>query len=99
MVAKRSRKNPLMFKITKKTKDIRCPKCKEGCSIDASGWVELPVGFGSRGGKFVVDKVRYTGWYGDCPKHGRIFAYHSKKLITKIPRGINRKLKALRGKG
>ena len=46
-------------KITKQTKDIRCPKCKEGMFVDGTGWHQLPIGFGCRNGKFVVDAVRY----------------------------------------
>jgi len=96
MVKKGTKAQPLMFKITKKTKDIRCPKCKEQCFIDGTGWIELPIGFGSRGGKFVVDKVKYIGYWGECPKHGKIFAYHTRKLVTKVPRGINKKISNMR---
>ena len=88
----------LFKKIRKTTKDIRCPKCKEGCFVDGSGWYEMPLGFGSRGGKFVVDKVRLIGWSCECPKHGKVFAYYTKKLITKIPRSINAKIKKARRK-
>lgn len=92
-MAKKSAKSPLYVKIKKKTKDIRCPKCKAQCFVTGSGWRQIPIGFGFRADKFVVDAVRYHGWVCECPKHGQIFAWHTKKVITKKPRGINRKIK------
>ncbi len=94
---KGTRAAPLYTKITKGTKIIRCPKCKGQVMVDGTGWRQLPVGFGFRGDKFVVDAVRYHGYDCECPKHGRVFAWHTKKLITKEPKGIAKKLKAARG--
>ena len=95
----KSPKNLVLVKITKKTKDIRCPKDKSQVMVDGSGYYEVPLGFGFRGTKFVVDKVRLLGWWGECmgKSHHKVFAWHTKKVVTKTPRGINAKIKAKRG--
>ena len=91
-IKKGTKSNPLWTKITKTTKNIRCPKCKEQVMVDGTGWRQIPIGFGFRGSRFVVDAGRYYGYECECPKHGRVFAWHTKKLITKEPKSIAKKL-------
>ena len=93
---KGTNKSPHWMKITKKTKLIRCPKCKQQMFVTGTGWRQIPIGFGFRGTSFVVDAGKYTGYYCECPRHGVVFAWHTKKLVTKKPRGINRKIKQAR---
>jgi len=91
-MAKATRKAPLYTKITKSTKTIRCPKCKGQIDIDGRGWRQISIGMGFRRGEFVIDSAKYYGYDGECPKHGRVFAWYTKKLITKVPKGIAKKL-------
>ena len=74
--------------------DERC-KCSGQIMYDGEGWYELPLGFGFHRGdrKFYVDRVRFSGWIGNCLKcNKRTISYKSKKLISRAPKSINRKL-------
>ncbi len=83
-------------KISKTTKDIRCPVCKEQMWCDGTGWRQIPIGFGCRNGKFVVDAARYYGYCCECEKHGKYFAWHTVKTITKTPERINKKIQGVK---
>jgi hypothetical protein len=95
-------KNPIITKINRATKVIRCPVkgCKEQCFVDGTMVRNIPYGFGAGSGKyngkFVVEFIKQKGWWCECPKHGRIFAYYSVTKVTKVPRKINAKLRDAR---
>ena len=72
-----------MVKYDRKAKGAACP-CGGQLMFGGSGWRELPVGFGFRGSRFVVDKVRYYGYFGQCLQCGKqVFAFTRKRLVTK----------------
>lgn len=89
-------KTYVIGKVIGKT-DVRC-KCGGQVAVEASGWRQVPIGFGFRGGKFVIDSGRYFGYFGFCMgkcRASNVFAPTGKKrLVTKTPRGINAKLEA-----
>jgi len=77
----------ILIKYNKKTKEIRC-KCGGDVWTDGYGHYELPIGLGlgfHPDQKFYIDKVRYTGWIGECEKcHNKIMADESKIKYLKI---------------
>lgn len=78
---------------------VRC-KCGGQVMVDAEGYHQIPIGFGFRGGKFVVDTVRQRGWFGVCLKcRHDVFAPNQKaRVATRIPRAINQKIKRARAR-
>lgn len=80
--------------------DVRC-ECGGQLMIDGEGYVQLPLGLGFAGSKFVVDVVRYPAYSGvcmKCRKEGMFVRTDRKpKHVRKTPRGINSKIKAARG--
>jgi len=78
------------------TKDIRHKDC--GGAIMVDGYIKhrLPLGFGFRGTKFVVDKAEYSGFSGMCLKCGTdgvfLAADKKPKLITITPRSLNKRI-------
>jgi hypothetical protein len=79
---------------------IACPKGgHSGIAIDGYGYRDLPLGFGFRGNRFVVDCARqriYIGFCMDCQAEGDFILNRKATLKTKTPRSINRRLQALR---
>lgn len=68
---------------------------EDGAFIHYGGFVtkQLPIGFGFRGGKFVVDAVRakyVSGFCEGCKADG-LFLLQA-KAVTKVPRKINSKI-------
>lgn len=89
MKSKKSKTLETAGTFIKRGNDYRHVDCKGdgGLSIGAIGYRRLPVGFGYRGSKFVVDTVRQNivkGMCFGCGKSGT-FAENkiSKKIVTK----------------
>ena len=103
-VIKGTNTKPLLTKISRTTKNIKCPVkgCKEYLWVDGTTTRQLPYGFGSGSGKysgkFVVEVIKQKGYWCECPKHGRVIAIYSSTKATKVPRGINSKLKKAQSK-
>ena len=77
--------------------DFRHAKC--GGQMACGGTVkrQMPTGFGFKGGKFVVDVVRQTGYTGYCMKCFKEGAwYTTTKKKTIVPKKINQKIKAIK---
>jgi hypothetical protein len=73
-----------IVKYDSKTKNVLC-ECGGDCMVDGEGHYELPIGIGfHEDGKFYVDKVRFTGYFGECMDcRKRVLAYKSKKMVSK----------------
>ena len=84
-------------KRTNNGKEVRCA-CGGQCMVDAEGTYRVPIGFGCRGGHFVIDSKMWHGYFGECLKcRQRVFAPEGKaKLVTRKPRIINQRLHAMR---
>lgn len=69
---------------------VDCPKGgRDGIAVTGYGFRDLPIGFGGRNGKLVVDCARqkfYSGWCMDCHKEGRFILNRKATLKTKIIR-------------
>ncbi len=78
--------------------DCRCPKCKGPCAIEGNITYKLPLGFGfGHNSKFQVDFIQYKGFYGFCMDcDTKVLFYKSRKIVTKTPKTINKKLKKVR---
>ena len=73
-----------IVKYNKKTKEIKC-ECGGDVWVDGKGHYELPVGLGDIGkGRFGVNKIRFSGWIGQCEKcKEQVIAWETKKIITR----------------
>ncbi len=79
-----------------KGKVVRHVNCGGQLSIGGEGWMELPFGFGFRGSKFVVDKIRFKTYDGFCMKCQADGLFAEKghgKIKTSVPKSINDKIK------
>lgn len=77
----------------------KCPKCRGMLAYSGSFRDRLPLGFGfaDGSGKFRIDCVERKGYAGECMKcDTKVLAVVSRRLVTKFPRSINRKLTAAR---
>jgi hypothetical protein len=75
----------------------KCPKCKGELSYDATIKDRLPLGFGFRGSKFVIDCIARSGFRGECMDCGtKVFAVKTQRRVSVKPRGINDRIKLAR---
>ena len=86
------------YKVKKynKSKNSMDCTCKKDAFVMCEGTMTrtLPYGFGFHpNGKFAVDSVKYSGYFGYCMDcNSKVFNWTTKKAITKYPKSINNKL-------
>jgi hypothetical protein len=83
----------------KGTQDLRHVNCGGQLAIEASGTISIPLGFGFRGSKFVIDKGEYKtvrGWCFKCNTKGVFVKEGRGKIVTVKPKNINKKIEHAR---
>lgn len=68
----------------KGNKDVRHVDCGGQLAICGEGVYSMPLGFGFKGSKFVVDKAEYKGYSGFCMKCGAEGIFIRKDIKPKL---------------
>jgi hypothetical protein len=64
-----------------------CPKCSGQIMYDGTARDRLPLGFGFRAGRFVIDCIERKGFVGECLEcFTKIFAVQTQRHVVKRPK-------------